>query len=303
MAIFYRIYDNTIRHAFETDKLGFDVNDPSYIPDEYLANKKFIVLRTCNSLGDWGIISAMPRLLKQKYPDCKVYVPSVDLLTNMFAGRNTWNQWNNPFENVKQIFHNNPWVDGFIDNIDDEVFHDHYRIYDVGDPEIPLVKQMLKFWQFTDSEMKDYLPEIYFTHEEIQLGNEIINSYIGGDKFGSLLLTNTIHDFYDDNVNELLISALELYKDLPFFYYGSKDINETMFNFVNVKGNFKDIKIPLRVQLYIKSRAIVNIGYESGINTTLCRYTNVICTPMHPTRKETIRENYLHTINYLRYDF
>ena len=31
MAIFYRIYDNTIRHAFETDKLGFDVNDPSYI--------------------------------------------------------------------------------------------------------------------------------------------------------------------------------------------------------------------------------------------------------------------------------
>ena len=111
MAIFYRIYDNTIRHAFETDKLGFDVNDPSYIPDEYLANKKFIVLRTCNSLGDWGIISAMPRLLKQKYPDCKVYVPSVDLLTNMFAGRNTWNQWNNPFENVEQIFHNNPWVD------------------------------------------------------------------------------------------------------------------------------------------------------------------------------------------------
>ena len=62
MAIFYRIYDNNIRHAFETDKLGFDINEPSYIPDEYLENKKFIVLRTCNSLGDWGIISAMPRL-------------------------------------------------------------------------------------------------------------------------------------------------------------------------------------------------------------------------------------------------
>ena len=42
-------------------------------------------MRTCHGLGDWGIISAMPRLLKQKYPHCKVYVPSIKLIQKIFG--------------------------------------------------------------------------------------------------------------------------------------------------------------------------------------------------------------------------
>ena len=70
MALFWRINSNQLTPLYETQHVGFPINDPSYIPDEYLNNKKFIVFRTCHSIGDWGIISAFPRLLKQKYPDC-----------------------------------------------------------------------------------------------------------------------------------------------------------------------------------------------------------------------------------------
>ena len=54
----------------DTNQIGFSTNDPSYIPDEYLDNREFVVFRTAHGIGDWGIISAMPRLLKLKYPDC-----------------------------------------------------------------------------------------------------------------------------------------------------------------------------------------------------------------------------------------
>ena len=53
------------------------LEDPYFIPDEYLDKKEFIILRTCFGLGDWGIISSFPRKLKEKYPDCKVYTPSL----------------------------------------------------------------------------------------------------------------------------------------------------------------------------------------------------------------------------------
>ena len=41
-------------------------------------------MRTASGIGDWGIISAIPRLLKEKYPKCKVYVPSKKLLKKLF---------------------------------------------------------------------------------------------------------------------------------------------------------------------------------------------------------------------------
>ena len=51
----------------------------------------------------------MPRLLKQKYPKCKVYLPSVKLLENLFGQyKNNWSIWDNPFENMDIVFKNNP---------------------------------------------------------------------------------------------------------------------------------------------------------------------------------------------------
>ena len=70
--IFWRTWNNKIWPTAEVDRLGFSIDNPSYIPDEYLEQENFIILRTCHWLGDWGIISAFPKKLKEKYPNCKV---------------------------------------------------------------------------------------------------------------------------------------------------------------------------------------------------------------------------------------
>ena len=73
--IFWRIVDNKLYSVGETDALGFEKSEGLRIPDEYLERQEFVIMRTCHGIGDWGILSSMPRLLKQKYPDCKV-IPS-----------------------------------------------------------------------------------------------------------------------------------------------------------------------------------------------------------------------------------
>ena len=119
--IFWRMVDGKNYPIEETDKLGFEEKDGLRIPDEYLDKQEFIVMRTAHGIGDWGIISAMPRLLKQKYPNCKVYLPSQLLLKKMFGQSH---------DNVEKIFAHNPYVDGVVDNFNGEVFHDQYRVYD-----------------------------------------------------------------------------------------------------------------------------------------------------------------------------
>jgi hypothetical protein len=296
MAIFWRIYNNNLTPVFETDLLGFSIDDPSYIPDEYLNSKKFIIYRTCHSIGDWAIISAFPRLLKLKYPDCKVFVPSSKLIENMFRGFNNWNHWKNPFESANLVFKNNPYIDSFIDNIEDEVFHDHYRIYNPENFQEPLVKQMLKFWQFKEDEISDYLPELYFSQEEIIEGNSIIEKYLKDKKFGTLLLTNTVKEFYPEEVNKILLEEVNSFSDLTYFYYGSKPIKETIFKHINYI-DFKDLNLPIRIQLYIKTKALVNIGYQSGVNDAVCRYSKVICTPS----TGNLGSDYLDSITYKNY--
>ena len=77
-----------------------------------LDKQEFMVMRTAHGIGDWGIISAMPRLLKLKYPDCKIYIPSQDMLKNMFGITHT---------NAYNIFHNNPYIDKFSISFDDQL--------------------------------------------------------------------------------------------------------------------------------------------------------------------------------------
>ena len=81
--IFYRIYDNVIYEVSDKNTIGFPLTDASYIPDSYLQQQEFVVMRTAHGIGDWGILSAMPRLLKLKYPNCKVYIPSEELLAKL----------------------------------------------------------------------------------------------------------------------------------------------------------------------------------------------------------------------------
>lgn len=265
MPIFWRTYNNNLYTIGEVDSLGFPITDPSYIPDEYLDNKKFVILRTCFGIGDWGIISAMPRKLKEKYPDCKVYIPSPTLLRSMFGFlEKNWSLWEDPFQVVHVIFDNNPYVDGFIDSFEDEVFNDHYRIYTENDE--PLLEQLLRFWQFTD--FTNLEPEIYFSEEERKLGDSIINLHCDG-KFGTLLISNR----YKEEGKQKIQEILDQY-DLPMFYW----IKDTNVNF-----KFKqalDLRyVNTRIQLYIKTKAEFNLGNQCGVNDTVANYTKTFTVP------------------------
>ena len=266
--IFWRIIDNQLHPVEETNILGFEESEGLRIPDEYLDVQKFMVMRTCHGIGDWGILSTIPRLLKEKYPNCKVYVPTKKLLKRLFDVEHN---------NVHVVFDNNPYVDEFLDEIEGEVFHDHYRIYDKDTTDIPLLKQMLKFWQFTDEEMSDSRPEMYWSKEEQKLGDAIISEYVGDKDYGCLLISDRFgqddNKKYDSEVfqshHEKLTVLLHQH-DYPYFYWSHKPITELGFQF-NKRLDMRHMN--LRIQLYIKSKAKVNIGNQCGTTQTISRYS------------------------------
>ena len=52
MALFFRIVNNRLIPAGDTPRLGFNQNDPYYIPDEYLENKEEY-LKLFDSVSNW----------------------------------------------------------------------------------------------------------------------------------------------------------------------------------------------------------------------------------------------------------
>ena len=263
---FYRILNNTLYSVKDTN-IGFPIDDPSFIPDDYLENKTFTIFRTAHGIVDWGIISAMPRLLKQKYSDCKVLIPSEKLLEKIFGFSH---------KNAYITFKNNPYIDGFVDSIEGDIFHDQYRIYDKKNLDIPLVEQMLLFWQFNENEISDSQPELYWTNEEKKLGDYIINKHTNGD-YGCLLLSDrfgTQRGKFDQqsfdrdtkNINKILQS-----NNLPYFYWSYKPLNQTPFDHISKALDLRHIDI--RVQLYIKSKAKLNISNQCGTNHMVARYS------------------------------
>jgi len=268
--IFWRILDNQLYSVGDVDKLGFEISEQTYIPDEYLEAQEFMVMRTAHGIGDWGIISAMPRLLKQKYPNCKVYIPSEKMLERLFSDySDMWSSWNNPFKNVHYVFDNNPYVDGFKDYMVGEVFHDHYRIYDNDDLNVPLVEQMLKFWQFNDKEYNNSQPELYWSDDERKFGDSIIDEYVGGN-FGCLLTSNR----YEKDRDEKKIIDVLINNEFKYFYYTHIPIEDTPFNFIDKALDLRNVNP--RIQMYIKSKAKLNIGNQSGI-THLAVRTSDVC--------------------------
>ena len=288
--IFWRIVDNQLHPVHETDNLGFEKSEGLRIPDEYLDKQEFMVMRTTHGIGDWGIISAIPRLLKEKYPNCKVYVPTKKLLKKLFGQEHN---------NVHVIFDNNPFVDEFVDEIDGEVFHDHYRIYDKDNTDIPLIKQVLEFWQFTEEEMSDSQPEMYWSDEEMKFGDSIIYKTVNKRKFGSLLVSDRFgtqmgkHHQKSYDKDTKVISKVLNDNPLPYFYYTSKSISETPFNFIDKALDMG--YIDLRIQLYIKSRAKINVSNQCGTNHLMVRYSNCY----ESQRQYPIVHNFVEGENYL----
>ena len=287
--IFWRIIDNKLHAIKDTENLGFEESEGLRIPDEYLKEKKFMVLRASDGIGDWGIISAIPRLLKQKFPDCQVLVPTKSYLKNLFG---------KDHNNVHVIFNNNPYVDEFVDEVSGEVFHDHYRIYDKNKTDIPLAKQMLKFWQFSDNEMSDCQPEMYWSDEEKEFGDKIINRYVDGD-FGFLLVSKRFgtqfgkhHQESYDKDKKVMTKVL---KDnpLPYFYWTHKPLRQTEFSFIDSALDMRNID--LRIQLYIKSKAKINLANQCGVNHSIVRYSKCY----ESQRQFPISHNFISGVNYI----
>ena len=274
--IFWRVVDNKLYSVGKVNRLGFEESEGLRIPDEYLDKQQFMIMRGAHGIGDLGIISAMPRLIKEKYPDSMVYVPSQLFLENLFGNQSNGSTWSNPYENVHNVFSNNPFVDGVKDYMIGEVFHDHYRVYNKDKKDIPLVKQMLKFWQFEESEYVDCLPELYFSDEEKKLGDTIIKEKFGENDFGGLLITNRFESRggkYDEETNRKLINLLlEKCSDLPFVYWTYKNPNELPISF---KQGLDMRHIPTRIQMYIRTKAKLNIGTHCGFLDCISRYSKV----------------------------
>ena len=265
--VFFRIVDNILYKAGDVDVLGFEESEGLRIPDEYLDNKIFVVMRMCLGIGDWGVVSAMPRLLKQKYPDCKVYVPTAKLQEKICGDiGDEWSSWKNPFKNGVNVFKNNPYVDGFVNSVKGEIFHDHYRVYNKDNPNIPMLEQMLKFWQLEEDECKDSAPELYFSEEEKKLGDAIIKEYTD-DKFGCLLLSDR-YDYENDN---LMLDVID--PSLKHFYWSSVPISKTSFNSINLALDMRHM--PIRIQLYIRCKAKYNVGNQCGTTQLVSRYSKV----------------------------
>jgi hypothetical protein len=264
--IFWRTYNSALYEVGQVNKLGFSLEEASYIPHEYLIGNEFTILRTCFGIGDWGIISAFPRKLKESYPDCKVHLPSPSLLRKMFGHlESNWSSWNDPFQVVHTIFDNNPYVDGYVDSFEGEAFNDHFRIYD-GEVDEPLLKQIMRFWQFDSFE--DIEPELYWSDEEMRLGDQIIAEHCDGE-FGTLLVSNR----YKDEGRDEIQGKLDEY-DLPMFYWTSTPDCGFKFN------KALDMRhIDTRVQLYIKSKAVFNVGNQTGMNDTIANYAPTYTVP------------------------
>jgi hypothetical protein len=58
---------------------------------------------------------------------------------------------------------------------------------------------------------------------------------------------------------------------LPYFYYTLKPIKKTPFDFIDKSLDMRHID--LRIQLYIKSRAKVNVANQCGTNHLMVRYS------------------------------
>ena len=308
MAGFYRIINNALLLAGDTKRLGFNSNEPMFIPDEYLNKQQFIIMRTCHGIGDWCIISSLPRLLKEKYPDCKVYIPSSIMLKNIYG--NMLNNWGYGVYDCSQITHdifqNNPYIDGFIDSFEEEIFHDHYRIYNENNDKIPLAEQMLKFWQFKDNEFLDSTPDIYFSEEEKTFGDNILGSI---KDFGYIGVSSTYGTTADTSV---LTNKIKEYKNMFWFYYGEKPIEETDLNFIKNYTSVKEMNLNIRQQMYLRCKAKVNIGNETGMALWGAKYSdtyilgNKVYGPNHggknegkPRKRPFKSGNFVRNINYL----
>ena len=291
MRTFFRIADNKL-YSFPKEYLGFPVGDPFYVPDAYLDKSEFVVMRTCHGIGDWVLLSSMPRLLKQKYPHCKVYIPNEVMLEKVFGNMlNSWGYGTFKASTVSEIvFKNNPYVDGFIDKSEGEIFHDHYKIFDENKDRISLVEQMLKFWQFKDDEMADTTPDFYPTDSEKVFLKQFVSHHQLNYNYSYISVSSTFENTAEPDALLDKIKEKDTV-DMKWLYYGEVPLRDSMLNFldaIEVKG----LNLNIRQQQMLKVNAKYNFGNETGMNLWTAKYSktyvlgNKYYGPIHGGKNE-----------------
>jgi len=303
----YRIYSNAIVAGEECERLGWPLQGEHFVmPDDAFEKKKFIIYKTVFGIGDWGILTAMPRLLKEAYPDCEVYIPSAKLLLETFGPSNRHGSWMNPYDVPKELFKNNPYVDGIVDNWDGEIYHDHFAIYNEEDSFDPLILQMLRFHRVDASTAMDYIPEVYFSQEEVMEFNNIKQQYFGDGEYiafsasWSHKMLQTIRPTANEqtatikiNLLKDLLRAQDGWDTLPALVFNSTGIDFGLNEKMSAHG------VPLRQMLYLISNAKYAIGQQTGMFDTCSRYTKVKVVP----HGNDMSIHYLKSIDYTKIPF
>lgn len=301
---FWRIANNQIISSQTVNWIGFDINKEYYMaPNEYIDEGKFIIFRTAHGIGDWVMMERMAYNLKQKYPNCKVYVPTPKMCADVFNflyTRGWWKSWGDPSKTVEYMFKNNPYIDGWIDNWHTEVYHDHFRVYDSTDPTVTLTQQMCKFHHMEYNECTSLVPMLYFDDKEISEGNTELTSLPKEFQFLH------ISDRYTDKDTDILLNYIEQIglSNKKFVTYYKGDISETKFSKLNIVGNIEHIVDP-RIQFYVKSKAENVVGVQTGATDVISGLTKVHSLHHSPVLEETwSKGNYIPSISYInRKDF
>ena len=162
-------YFQNILKEFKFSSNIIILNDPyNWTPTNCLTNTNFGIAKM-SSLADEMLVLNKPiiivgHIVTKSHGSRYELVKLLEKICGDIGDQ--WGTWKDPFENAINVFKHNPYVDDFVDSVGDEIFHDHYRVYDKNCADIPLVEQMLDFWQFTPEEYEDSSPELYFTDEE-----------------------------------------------------------------------------------------------------------------------------------------
>jgi hypothetical protein len=296
---FWRIFDNKIVGATNTNVLGFDIHSDYYIaPDEYIEGGKFLIFRTANGIGDWVMVEPIAKNLKHKYPNCEVYVASPKMIKDVLGflhDRGWWKSWGDPSKTMEYMFKNNPYIDGFVDTWHTEVYHDHFRIYDSKNAYVTLAQQMLKFHHMDYDECIELNPMIYFDATEAKVGDSHLKNLPSDFEFLH------ISDRYTEKDTDILLSYID---DLnlsgkKFVTYYKGDIADIAFSKLNIVGNITHIEDP-RIQFYVKSKAQNVIGVQTGATDVVSGHTQVHSLHHSATLEETLRKgNYIPNIKYI----
>lgn len=285
-------------NVFPVTELGFTLDNGYIIPEEYLDKKEFHLLRTCFGIGDWGLITPMARLLKNKYPACKVYYPSANFLNEIWPNKffNNW-VWKEPQKIPEILFKNNPYIDGSFDKYKGEIFHDHYRVYDPFNPIESLLKQIGRFWQLEVKD-EDIAPELYFTDDEINIAKKTV---LPEKKYIILSVTYPFRADIKKKI-ELVEEIIENnYQHVNYFYWiGDKN------NYIKIQNKFSYVAIiylddfynwDIRQQLIFKANAYIIVGPQSGSIEIVSRYAHLI-EPPRGGKLKTVKSNWQPNIEY-----